>query len=77
MKLLILSLLFVSCNDNATHSATHKNNECKIVEQIGGCNKYFCGVKFEDGTFTSYAEAPAVGATMCKTRHRGLWLIEE
>jgi hypothetical protein len=76
MKLLMLLLLFVSCNDNATHSATHKNNECKIVEQIGGCDKNYCGVKFKDGTFTSYADRPVVGATMCKT-NRDFRIIEE
>lgn len=69
MKVLFLTLLFVSC------VKTNSIDNCKVVRDIGGCDEYYCGVKFEDGTFTPRADRPVVGATMCK---RGSsWYIQE
>ncbi len=58
MKLLLLTLLLVSC-------CKPKERVCKTVAEVGGCTQSYCGVKFKDGTFTSNARNPIVGATMC------------
>jgi hypothetical protein len=54
MKFLVLIVL-VSCTPH----------DCKTVKSIGGCNEDTCGVSFTDGTFSSLAVAPVVGAKMC------------
>jgi hypothetical protein len=58
MKLLLLTLLLISC-------CKPKERVCKTVAEVGGCTRRYCGVKFKDGTFTSKARNPIVGATMC------------
>lgn len=35
------------------------------VKEIGGCNRYHCGVRFTDGSIDKI-ESPVVGQTICR-----------
>lgn len=62
MKYLAILLFLVACDCPKPGS---KDYPCKTVSEVGGCDKHYCGVKFTDGTFASFANNPVVGMEMC------------
>lgn len=72
------SILFKIINHNPEKTTISKTN-CKIVKEIGGCDSNYCGVKFQDGSYSSYASRPVLGATMCgiKINNTELYIIKE
>ncbi len=38
--------------------------ETKVIQSVGGCNRYTCGVTYTDGSFGTQ-EVPSVGKTVC------------
>lgn len=61
---IILGVLIAhSCDRKSSNNEVRE--DCKVVLKIGGCNQYYCGVKFTDGTFSDRAERPVEGVEMC------------
>jgi hypothetical protein len=71
MKILALLFILAAC-------AKQEDSErvCKIVKSVGGCNRYYCGVEFTDGTFTDGAERPIRGMRMCRIGSFDYWVHE-
>ena len=76
MKILLLLLILSGCNcKKANHS---ESKVIRIVESIGICDQAgVCSAKFIDGTITSYANRPIVGARMAYQQFNGYLLVDD
>jgi hypothetical protein len=68
MKIIVIVLMFVAYAFYFEHLNKNQQTYCaekKTVAEIGGCGKYYCGVKYTDGTF-GHESLPVVGQMFCK-----------